>query len=162
MRKFPGYGKLSGKSLDELRAGERVAVERSKRDPLDFVLWKHAKPAEPQWPSRYGAGRPGWHIECSAMASETLGKTFDIHGGGPDLIFPHHENEIAQSEGAHGVPLANVWMHCGALRVGDEKMSKSIGNVMTIREALKKYDAEVLRFFFCARTIAARSRLPKR
>ena len=147
VRKFPGYGKLSGKSLDELRAGERVAVERSKRDPLDFVLWKHAKPAEPQWPSRYGAGRPGWHIECSAMASETLGKTFDIHGGGPDLIFPHHENEIAQSEGAHGVPLANVWMHCGALRVGDEKMSKSIGNVMTIREALKKYDAEVLRFF---------------
>ena len=147
VRKFPGYGKLSGKSLDELRAGERVAVERSKRDPLDFVLWKHAKPGEPQWPSQCGAGRPGWHIECSAMASETLGKTFDIHGGGPDLIFPHHENEIAQSEGAHGVPFANVWMHCGALRVGDEKMSKSIGNVMTIREALKKYDAEVLRFF---------------
>ena len=147
VRKFPGYGKLSGKSLDDLRAGERVAVERSKRDPLDFVLWKQAKPTEPAWPSQWGAGRPGWHIECSAMASETLGKTFDIHGGGPDLIFPHHENEIAQSEGAHGVPLANVWMHCGALRVGDEKMSKSLGNMMTIRDALKKYDAEVLRFF---------------
>ena len=147
VRKFPGYGKLSGKSLDELRAGERVAIERSKRDPLDFVLWKHAKPAEPQWPSHWGQGRPGWHIECSAMASETLGKTFDIHGGGPDLIFPHHENEIAQSEGANGVPLANVWMHCGALRVGEEKMSKSLGNMLTIREALKKYDAEVLRFF---------------
>ena len=147
VRKFPGYGKLSGKSLDDLRAGERVAIERSKRDPLDFVLWKHAKPADPQWPSQWGPGRPGWHIECSAMACETLGKTFDIHGGGPDLIFPHHENEIAQSEGAFGVPLANVWMHCGALRVGDDKMSKSLGNVMTIREALKKYDAEVLRFF---------------
>jgi cysteinyl-tRNA synthetase len=147
VRKFSGYGKLSGKSLDDLRAGERVAVERSKRDPLDFVLWKRAKPAEPSWPSRWGSGRPGWHIECSAMACETLGKTFDIHGGGPDLIFPHHENEIAQSEGAHGVPLANVWMHCGALRVGDEKMSKSLGNMMTIRDALKKYDAEVLRFF---------------
>ena len=147
VRKFPGYGKLSGKSLDELRAGERVAIERNKRDPLDFVLWKHAKPAEPSWPSQWGAGRPGWHIECSAMASETLGKTFDIHGGGPDLIFPHHENEIAQSEGANGVPLANVWMHCGALRVGDEMMSKSLKNMLTIREALKKYDAEVLRFF---------------
>ena len=147
VRKFPGYGKLSGKSLDDLRAGERVAVERSKRDPLDFVLWKQAKPTEPSWPSQWGAGRPGWHIECSAMASETLGKTFDIHGGGPDLIFPHHENEIAQSEGAHGVPLANVWMHCGALRVGDEMMSKSLKNMLTIREALKKYDAEVLRFF---------------
>ena len=147
VRKFSGYGKLSGKSLDDLRAGERVAVERSKRDPLDFVLWKRAKPDEPSWPSRWGAGRPGWHIECSAMASETLGKTFDIHGGGPDLIFPHHENEIAQSEGAHGVPLAHVWMHCGALRVGDEKMSKSLKNMLTIREALKKYDAEVLRFF---------------
>ncbi len=147
VRKFPGYGKLSGISLDELRAGERVAVERSKRDPLDFVLWKQAKPAEPQWPSRWGPGRPGWAIECSAMSSETLGTTFDIHGGGPDLIFPHHENEIAQSEGAHGVPLANLWMHCGALRSGDDKMSKSLGNVMTLREALKKHDAEVLRFF---------------
>jgi len=147
VRSFHGYGKLSGKSLDELRAGERVAVGRSKRDPLDFVLWKHAKPSEPQWPSQWGPGRPGWHIECSAMASETLGKTFDIHGGGPDLIFPHHENEIAQSEGAHGVPLANLWMHCGALRVGDHKMSKSLGNMLTLRSALGKYDAEVLRFF---------------
>jgi len=147
VRKFEGYGKLSGKSIDDLRAGERVVIDRSKRDPLDFVLWKQAKPAEPQWPSQWGPGRPGWHIECSAMACETLGKTFDIHGGGPDLIFPHHENEIAQSEGAHGVPLANLWMHCGALRVGEDKMSKSLGNVMTIRNALKKYDAEVLRFF---------------
>ncbi|HYA65261.1 MAG TPA: cysteine--tRNA ligase [Burkholderiaceae bacterium] len=147
VRKFPGYGKLSGKSLDELRAGERVGVRQSKRDPLDFVLWKHAKPEEPQWPSVWGPGRPGWHIECSAMAAATLGRTIDIHGGGPDLIFPHHENEIAQSEGAYGVPLANVWMHCGALRIGEEKMSKSLGNFLTIRDALKRYQAEVLRFF---------------
>ncbi len=147
VRRFPGYGKLSGKSLDDLRAGERVAVDASKRDPLDFVLWKHAKPGEPQWPSRWGPGRPGWHIECSAMASETLGQHFDIHGGGPDLVFPHHENEIAQSEGAFEQPFAHLWMHSGALRVGDEKMSKSLGNVLTIREALAKHDAEVLRFF---------------
>jgi cysteinyl-tRNA synthetase len=147
VRKFEGYGKLSGKSLDDLRAGERVAVGDAKRDPLDFVLWKHAKPGEPQWPSRWGAGRPGWHIECSAMASETLGRNFDIHGGGPDLIFPHHENEIAQSEGAFRQPFANLWMHCGALRVGADKMSKSLGNFKTIREALKEHDAEVLRFF---------------
>jgi cysteinyl-tRNA synthetase len=147
VRKFPGYGKLSGKSLDDLRAGERVAVGDAKRDPLDFVLWKHARPGEPQWPSRWGAGRPGWHIECSAMASETLGRTFDIHGGGPDLVFPHHENEIAQSEGAFTQPFANLWMHCGALRVGIDKMSKSLGNFKTIREALKEHDAEVLRFF---------------
>ena len=147
VRKFPGYGKLSGKSLDELRAGERIEVRQSKRDPLDFVLWKHAKPDEPQWPSLWGPGRPGWHIECSAMAAATLGRTIDIHGGGPDLIFPHHENEIAQSEGAYGVPLANVWMHCGALRVGEEKMSKSLGNFLTIRDALKRHRAEVLRFF---------------
>ncbi len=147
VRSFAGYGKLSGKSLDELRAGERVAVDRSKNDPLDFVLWKHAKPGEPQWPSPWGAGRPGWHIECSAMASQTLGQSFDIHGGGPDLIFPHHENEIAQSEGAFGVPFARVWMHCGALRVGDNKMSKSLGNFLTIRDALALHDAEVLRFF---------------
>ncbi|HYA65920.1 MAG TPA: cysteine--tRNA ligase [Burkholderiaceae bacterium] len=147
VRKFPGYGKLSGKSIDELRAGERVGVRQSKRDPLDFVLWKHAKLDEPQWPSAWGPGRPGWHIECSAMASATLGRTIDIHGGGPDLIFPHHENEIAQSEGAYGVPLANVWMHCGALRVGEEKMSKSLGNFLTIRDALKRHRAEVLRFF---------------
>jgi cysteinyl-tRNA synthetase len=147
VRKFAGYGKLSGKSLDDLRAGERVAVDSTKRDPLDFVLWKHAKPGEPQWSSKWGAGRPGWHIECSAMAGELLGRTFDIHGGGPDLIFPHHENEIAQSEGAFRQPFARVWMHTGALRVGDDKMSKSLGNFITIRDALKKYDAEVLRFF---------------
>jgi len=147
VRSFAGYGRLSGKSLDELRAGERVAVDQSKRDPLDFVLWKHARPGEPQWPSPWGPGRPGWHIECSAMASQTLGRTFDIHGGGPDLIFPHHENEIAQSEGAFGVPFARIWMHCGALRVGEDKMSKSLGNFLTIREALKLHDAEVLRYF---------------
>jgi cysteinyl-tRNA synthetase len=155
VRRFPGYGKLSGKSLDDLRAGERVAVGEGKHDPLDFVLWKHAKPGEPQWPSTWGPGRPGWHIECSAMASETLGRTFDIHGGGPDLIFPHHENEIAQSEGAFGQPFANVWMHCGALRVGEEKMSKSLGNFFTIRDVLGHYGAlwgearaaEVVRFF---------------
>jgi cysteinyl-tRNA synthetase len=147
VRRFPGYGKLSGKSLDELRAGERVAVDAAKRDPLDFVLWKHAKPGEPAWPSKWGPGRPGWHIECSAMATETLGRTIDIHGGGPDLVFPHHENEIAQSEGAFGQPFANIWMHSGALRVGAEKMSKSLGNFWTIRDALAKYDAEALRFF---------------
>ena len=147
VREFPAYGKLSGKSLDDLRAGERVAVDQAKRDPLDFVLWKHAKPGEPQWPSPWGPGRPGWHIECSAMARATLGPTLDIHGGGPDLVFPHHENEIAQSEGAYGVPFANIWMHSGALRVGEEKMSKSLGNFLTIRAALAKYDAEVLRFF---------------
>jgi len=147
VRKFAGYGKLSGKSLDDLRAGERVAVDPGKRDPLDFVLWKRAKPGEPQWPSRWGAGRPGWHIECSAMASETLGRTFDIHGGGPDLVFPHHENEIAQSEGAFEQPFARLWMHSGALRVGEEKMSKSLGNFFTIRAALANFDAEVLRFF---------------
>ncbi|MFZ5541059.1 MAG: cysteine--tRNA ligase [Pseudomonadota bacterium] len=154
VRRFPGYGKLSGKSLDELRAGERVAVDQAKRDPLDFVLWKHARPGEPQWPSRWGPGRPGWHIECSAMATATLGRTIDIHGGGPDLVFPHHENEIAQSEGAFGQPFARIWMHAGALRVGEEKMSKSLGNFWTIRDALAKYTrqygdgaAEVLRFF---------------
>jgi len=147
VRSFPGYGKLSGRELDELRAGERVAVDSSKRDPLDFVLWKRAKPGEPHWASRWGEGRPGWHIECSAMASELLGRHFDLHGGGPDLIFPHHENEIAQSEGAFGEPFADIWMHCGALRVGEEKMSKSLGNFWTIRDALAKYDGEVLRFF---------------
>jgi cysteinyl-tRNA synthetase len=147
VRSFPGYGKLSGKSIDELRSGERIEVNPSKRDPLDFVLWKRAKEGEPQWPSRWGPGRPGWHIECSAMAAATLGNTIDIHGGGPDLIFPHHENEIAQSEGAHGVPLARLWMHCGALRVGEHKMSKSLGNFLTIREALASHRAEVLRFF---------------
>jgi len=147
VRKFPGYGKLSGRSLDELRAGERVAVDAAKHDPLDFVLWKRAKPGEPQWESRWGAGRPGWHIECSAMASELLGENFDIHGGGPDLIFPHHENEIAQSEGAFDKPFANLWIHTGALRMGDAQMSKSLGNVLTIRDAVKRHHPEVVRFF---------------
>jgi cysteinyl-tRNA synthetase len=147
VRSFPRYGRLSGKSVDDLRAGERVAVGEGKRDPLDFVLWKRVKPGEPQWTSKWGPGRPGWHIECSAMAAELLGRHFDIHGGGPDLIFPHHENEIAQSEGAFDEPFANIWMHCGALRVGEDKMSKSLGNFWTIRDALAKYDGEVLRFF---------------
>ena len=150
VRKFAGYGKLSGKSLDDLRAGERVAVASDKNDPLDFVLWKSAKPDEPaeaQWASAYGAGRPGWHIECSAMSCATLGETFDIHGGGADLQFPHHENEIAQSEGATGKPLARFWVHNGFVRVDNEKMSKSLGNFFTIREVLAKYDPETVRFF---------------
>jgi cysteinyl-tRNA synthetase len=150
VRRFPGYGKLSGKSLDELHAGERVAVLEGKEDPLDFVLWKSAKPTEPadaQWDSAYGRGRPGWHIECSAMACALLGETFDIHGGGADLQFPHHENEIAQSEGAFGKPLAGYWMHNGFVNIDNEKMSKSLGNFFTIREVLKKFDAETLRFF---------------
>jgi cysteinyl-tRNA synthetase len=150
VRRFPGYGKLSGKSLDELHAGERVAVLEGKEDPLDFVLWKSAKPTEPadaQWDSAYGKGRPGWHIECSAMACAWLGQTFDIHGGGADLQFPHHENEIAQSEGAFGKPLAGYWMHNGFVNIDNEKMSKSLGNFFTIREVLKKFDAETLRFF---------------
>ncbi|HYC45484.1 MAG TPA: cysteine--tRNA ligase [Burkholderiales bacterium] len=147
VRKFESYGKLSGKSLDELRAGERVEVGASKQDPLDFVLWKHAKAGEPHWASPWGDGRPGWHIECSAMATALLGKHFDIHGGGQDLQFPHHENEIAQSEGAHGTRFVNYWMHNGFVRVDDEKMSKSLGNFFTVREILEKYDAEVVRFF---------------
>ncbi len=150
VRKFAGYGKLSGKSLDELRAGERVEVLDGKDDPLDFVLWKSAKPSEPpdaRWDSTYGPGRPGWHIECSAMACELLGESFDIHGGGADLQFPHHENEIAQSEGAFGKPLASIWMHNGFVRMDNEKMSKSLGNFFTIREILAKYDAETVRFF---------------
>ncbi|MDM0086788.1 cysteine--tRNA ligase [Variovorax sp. J22G40] len=150
VRKFPGYGKLSGKSLDELHAGERVAVLDGKQDPLDFVLWKASKPTEPtevQWDSAFGKGRPGWHIECSAMSCATLGETFDIHGGGADLQFPHHENEIAQSEGASGQPLAKLWTHNGFVRVDNEKMSKSLGNFFTIREVLQKYDRETLRFF---------------
>ena len=147
VRKFPGYGKLSGKTLDELRAGERVEADPSKHDPLDFVLWKRAKEGEPAWASPWGEGRPGWHIECSVMASELLGAHFDIHGGGQDLQFPHHENEIAQSEGAHGDIFVNYWMHNGFVRVDDEKMSKSLGNFFTIREVLKQYDAEVVRFF---------------
>ena len=144
---FPGYGKLSGKSLDELRAGERVEVDANKRDPLDFVLWKRAKPGEPQWDSHWGAGRPGWHIECSAMSCALLGEHFDIHGGGQDLQFPHHENEIAQSEGATGVPFVNYWMHNGFVRVDEEKMSKSLGNFFLIRDVLEKFDPEVVRFF---------------
>ncbi|MEY2782737.1 MAG: Cysteine--tRNA ligase [Pseudomonadota bacterium] len=150
VRKFEGYGKLSGKSLDELNAGERVAVETEKNDPLDFVLWKSAKPSEPEdvkWESPFGTGRPGWHIECSAMACELLGQTFDIHGGGADLQFPHHENEIAQSEGANGQPLARFWMHNGFINVDNEKMSKSLGNFFTIRDVLKEFDAETVRFF---------------
>ena len=150
VRKFAGYGKLSGKSLEDLRAGERVDVVEGKQDPLDFVLWKHAKaeePADAKWDSPWGSGRPGWHIECSAMASRLLGKRFDIHGGGQDLQFPHHENEIAQSEGAHGEPFVNYWMHNGFVRVDEEKMSKSLGNFFTIRDVLKAHDPEVVRFF---------------
>ncbi len=160
VRGFKSYGKLSGKSIDDLRSGERVAADTTKRDPLDFVLWKSAKPGEPQWESPWGVGRPGWHIECSAMSCYYLGETFDIHGGGPDLIFPHHENEIAQSEGAHGKSFANVWMHTGPLRVmnkdgQEEKMSKSLGNFWTVRDAIAETDekfgkgngAQVLRFF---------------
>jgi len=150
VRKFPGYGKLSGKSLDELQAGERVAVDGGKGDPLDFVLWKSAKPAEPDdaiWPATFGPGRPGWHIECSAMACALLGTSFDIHAGGADLQFPHHENEIAQSEGAFGKPMAKYWMHNGFVNIDNEKMSKSLGNFFTVREVLKKYDAETIRFF---------------
>jgi cysteinyl-tRNA synthetase len=150
VRKFPGYGKLSGKSIDQLRAGERVAVLDGKQDPLDFVLWKASKPTEPddaKWNSAYGSGRPGWHIECSAMCKALLGEHFDIHGGGIDLQFPHHENEIAQSEAANGGPFVNYWLHNGHLTVDNEKMSKSLGNFFTIRDVLKRYDGETLRFF---------------
>ncbi len=150
VRKFDGYGKLSGKSLDELHAGERVAVLDGKQDPLDFVLWKSAKPDEPaevKWDSEFGSGRPGWHIECSAMACSLLGESFDIHGGGADLQFPHHENEIAQSEGAFGVPMARFWMHNGFINVDNVKMSKSLGNFFTIRDVFKQYRPEEVRFF---------------
>lgn len=150
VRRFPGYGKLSGKTLDELHAGERVQVSDAKHDPLDFVLWKSAKADEPEgarWNSPYGVGRPGWHIECSAMSAALLGNTFDIHGGGADLSFPHHENEIAQSEGANEQPLARLWMHNGFVNVDNEKMSKSLGNFFTIREVLEQFDAETIRFF---------------
>ena len=150
VRSFAGYGRLSGKSVDDLRAGERVVVGDQKQDPLDFVLWKAAKPSEPseaKWPSAFGDGRPGWHIECSAMSCRLLGDSFDIHGGGADLQFPHHENEIAQSEGATGQPLARFWMHNGFVRVDNEKMSKSLGNFFTIREVLERYDPETVRFF---------------
>lgn len=144
---FAGYGKLSGKSLEDLRAGERVEVDNAKRDAMDFVLWKSAKPNEPAWDSPWGRGRPGWHIECSVMSACHLGQHFDIHGGGQDLQFPHHENEIAQSEGAQDCTFVNYWMHNGFVRVDNEKMSKSLGNFFTIREVLKQYDAEVVRFF---------------
>jgi cysteinyl-tRNA synthetase len=150
VRRFPGYGKLSGKSLDQLRAGERVAVADGKEDPLDFVLWKSAKETEPEeakWEAPFGKGRPGWHIECSAMSCALLGEHFDIHGGGMDLQFPHHENEIAQSEGATGQTFVNVWMHNGFLNVDNEKMSKSLGNFFTIRDVLKRFDGETVRFF---------------
>jgi len=147
VHRFPGYGKLSGKSLEDLRAGERVEIDTNKQDPLDFVLWKTAKPDEPSWESPWGRGRPGWHIECSAMSEYYLGKQFDIHGGGQDLQFPHHENEIAQSEGVHDHPHVNYWMHNGFVRVDNEKMSKSLGNFFTVREVLTRYQPEVVRFF---------------
>ncbi|VAW62253.1 Cysteinyl-tRNA synthetase [hydrothermal vent metagenome] len=148
--KFETYGKLSGKKTEDLRAGERVAVDKNKNDPLDFVLWKAAKPNEPFWDSPWGKGRPGWHIECSAMSTCCLGNTFDIHGGGQDLQFPHHENEIAQSEAATGEKFVNLWMHNGFVRIDDEKMSKSLGNFFTIREILEKYRAEDVRYFILA------------
>jgi len=144
--KFVGYGKLSRKKIEDLKIGARIEVDEAKQDPLDFVLWKGVKPGEPSWPSPWGAGRPGWHIECSVMSTCCLGDTFDIHGGGPDLVFPHHENEIAQSEAATGKLYANAWMHAGAVRVDGEKMSKSLGNFFTIREVLEKYHPEVVRY----------------
>lgn len=150
VRKFAGYGKLSGKSIEDLRAGERVAANEAKEDPLDFVLWKQSKAGEPEdtgWDSKWGRGRPGWHIECSAMGCALLGDRFDIHGGGQDLQFPHHENEIAQSEAATGEQFVNYWMHNGYVQIDNEKMSKSLGNFFTIREVLEKFDAEVVRFF---------------
>jgi len=147
VNQFKDYGRLSGKNLDDLQAGERVEVDAAKRNPLDFVLWKMAKPNEPAWESPWGLGRPGWHIECSAMSTGCLGNHFDIHGGGMDLQFPHHENEIAQSEGATGEKFVNVWMHNGFVRVNEEKMSKSLGNFFTVREVLKQYQPEIIRFF---------------
>ncbi len=150
VRKFEGYGKLNNRDLDEMRSGARVEVDEHKEDPLDFVLWKAAKPGEASWPSPWGEGRPGWHIECSAMSKCCLGDTFDIHGGGPDLTFPHHENEIAQSEAANGTTFVNTWMHAGAVRVNQEKMSKSLGNFFTIREVLEHHDPEVVRYLLVA------------
>jgi cysteinyl-tRNA synthetase len=147
VRRFPGYGKLSGKRLDELNPGERVEVDERKRDPLDFALWKASKPGEPSWPSPWGAGRPGWHIECSAMSMRYLGETFDIHGGGADLIFPHHENEIAQSEAGTGKPFVRYWIHNGFVNMGSEKMSKSLGNTLTIREMVKRHEPEAIRLY---------------
>ncbi|MGM0639270.1 MAG: cysteine--tRNA ligase [Pseudomonadota bacterium] len=150
VRRFEGYGKLNNRDLDEMRSGARVEVDEHKEDPLDFVLWKAAKPGEASWPSPWGEGRPGWHIECSAMSKCCLGETFDIHGGGPDLTFPHHENEIAQSEAANGKPFVHTWMHAGAVRVNHEKMSKSLGNFFTIREVLEHHDPEVVRYLLVA------------
>ncbi len=147
VRDFENYGKLSGKNLDELEAGARVDVESNKRDPLDFVLWKMTKPNEPEWSSPWGGGRPGWHIECSAMSTHHLGNHFDIHGGGMDLAFPHHENEIAQSEGANDCSFVNTWMHVGFVNINDEKMSKSLKNFFTIRDVMKQYSGETLRYF---------------
>jgi cysteinyl-tRNA synthetase len=148
---FPGYGKLSKRSLDEMQAGARVEVDERKRNPLDFALWKAAKPGEPSWESPWGKGRPGWHIECSAMSQRYLGDTLDIHGGGKDLIFPHHENEIAQAEGATGKPFVRFWLHNGFVNIAKEKMSKSLGNFLTIKEILKEYHPEVVRFFLLSR-----------
>jgi cysteinyl-tRNA synthetase len=147
VRSFPDYGRLSGKSIDDLQAGARVEPDDAKRAPLDFALWKAAKPGEPSWPSPWGDGRPGWHIECSAMSTEALGDSFDIHGGGADLTFPHHENEIAQSEGATGQPFVRYWLHNGFVRINDEKMSKSLGNFFTVREILQRYRPEEVRYF---------------
>jgi cysteinyl-tRNA synthetase len=147
VRSFPGYGKLSGRDIDELQSGARVDVDERKRDPLDFALWKAAKPGEPHWPSPWGEGRPGWHLECSVMSFEQLGLTFDIHGGASDLIFPHHENELAQSEAAFGVPFVRYWLHGGLLQVNAEKMSKSLGNFMLLKDVLTTYDSPVVRLF---------------
>ena len=147
VRRFPGYGKLSGKNLEELRAGARVEVDERKRDPLDFALWKATKPGEPSWNSPWGEGRPGWHVECSAMAMQYLGETLDVHGGGEDLIFPHHENEIAQSEAATGKPFGRYWVHNGFVNLGDEKMSKSLGNTLTIKDLVRRHDPEALRLY---------------
>ncbi len=148
VRRFPTYGKLSGKNLDELEAGARVDVDERKRDPLDFALWKAAKPGEPSWSSPWGPGRPGWHIECSAMAMQYLGETFDVHGGGEDLIFPHHENEIAQSEGATGKPFVRCWAHNGFVNLASEKMSKSLGNTLSIKDMVQRHEPEALRLYF--------------
>ncbi len=150
VRKFPGYGKLSGKNIEELESGARVSVDEEKADPLDFALWKASKPGEPKWPSPWGEGRPGWHIECSAMSSKYLGQPFDIHGGGEDLIFPHHENEIAQAEGAEGKPFVKYWLHNGFININSEKMSKSLGNFLTVREILKRHDFEAIRYFLAS------------
>ncbi len=147
VRRFPAYGRLSGKNLEELQAGARVDVDERKRDPLDFALWKASKPGEPAWDSPWGSGRPGWHIECSAMSMQYLGEGFDIHGGGEDLIFPHHENEIAQSEAATGKPFARYWIHNGFVNLGSEKMSKSLGNTLTIRDMARRHDPEAIRLY---------------